>query len=119
MRKETKLFVNCIISLVISHKKLENMEFHGKDLIHDFLLNFVNVKVIYFDSYCCKTHNFSFSASGKIFLQKCIHKISGSLIISIIEILFSCKTNVRKFGPHLSTVILWASHIIHRDTEIS
>ena len=35
------------------------MEFHGKNLIHDFLLNFMNVKVIYFDSYCCKKNKIS------------------------------------------------------------
>ena len=29
MRKETKLFVNCIISRVISHQKLKNLEFRG------------------------------------------------------------------------------------------
>ena len=49
-RKETKLFVNSVISQVISHQKLKNMEFHGKNLIHDFLLNSANVEVIYFDS---------------------------------------------------------------------
>ena len=45
MRKEMKLFVNC----VISHQKLKNMEFRGNNLIRDFLLNFASVKVIYFD----------------------------------------------------------------------
>ena len=49
-RKETKLFVNCNISQVISHQKLKNMEFRGKKFISDFLLNFANVKVIYFES---------------------------------------------------------------------
>ena len=50
MREEIKLFVNCIISRVILHQKLKNMEFCRKNLIRDFLLNFVNVKVIYFES---------------------------------------------------------------------
>ena len=53
----------------------------GKILFTIFLLNFANVKVIYFDLYCCKTQNFGFSASGKKFLQKRIHEISGSLLI--------------------------------------
>ena len=52
MRKETIFFffVNCVISQIISHQKLKNMEFCGKNLIHNFLLNFADVKVIYFDS---------------------------------------------------------------------
>ena len=32
--------------------KVQSMEFRGKNLIRDFLLNFVNVKVIYFDLQC-------------------------------------------------------------------
>ena len=83
MWKEAKLFVNCIISRVISHQKLKNIEFLGKNFIRDFLLNFTNVKVIYFFSLCCKTQNFSFSASGKKFVLKHIHKIYGSLPILI------------------------------------
>ena len=49
-RKEMKLYIKCVILQVISHQKLKNMEFHEKNLIHDFLFNFANVKVIYFDS---------------------------------------------------------------------
>ena len=79
---KTKLSAKSIILGVILHQKFKNMKFRGKILICDFLLNFVNVKIIYFVLYCCKTQNFSFSALGKKFVQKRIHEISGSLIIS-------------------------------------
>ena len=46
---KTKLFAKYFILRVISHQKLKNMEFRGKNFIHDILLNFTNVKIIYFD----------------------------------------------------------------------
>ena len=39
-REKMKLFVNCIISRVISHQKLKSMEFPGKNLIGDFFIEF-------------------------------------------------------------------------------
>ena len=39
-KAETKLFVKSIISRVILHQKLKNMEFRGKNLIHDFFVEF-------------------------------------------------------------------------------
>ena len=35
--------------ILILHQKLKKMEFRGKNLIYDFLLNFTNLKIIYFD----------------------------------------------------------------------
>ena len=80
-----------------------------------FFVEFRERKVIYFQSECCKTQNFSFSASGKKFVQKRIHEISGSLPIDI-----HCQL-CKVYGPQcmdVRSMQKWVSQFMYGCTDI-